>query len=407
MNFNLANYFGNSLIENNENYSTNYAEGVKIILYTVLSFVLAFWAAPILIKLLKWLRFWKKTSRTTDAMGNALLVTKEFYLEDEADKKVPRAGGILIWSVVVVIALTFWFVFKLDSDNTLFQFLNFIDRRSTWIPLGALVFSAILGLIDDTLATLESGGNYHAGGLALKQRVMVIAFLGLLIGSWLHFKLTAGDQSNFLHKITIPFIQDGKWLKFDLTTISPAFTIPLFDFIVPAGWALIPITIITILSAWGGSVIDGFDGLAAGCFIPMYIAFAGIALYDNQYKMATFIMVTVGAMLAYLWYNIAPAKFYMGDTGSTSLLVTIAVIAILLNRIWLLPIAGIMIYITAGSNIIQLSSKKFLKRKVFRAAPIHHHFESGGLSRQSITMRYWVVSIVFSMLALALGIIIK
>jgi phospho-N-acetylmuramoyl-pentapeptide-transferase len=384
------------------------AETIKLIIFGILSFLIAFWWAPFLIRLLVWLRFWKKKSRTLAADGKELEVTKKFYIENEQNKLTPRAGGLLIWITTIGIALFFWLFLKIEGDNKSFQFLNFIDRRSTWIPIGTLVFSAILGFIDDTMVTMETGGNYHAGGLKLRQRLLIIAGMSFLVGTWFHFKLTDNGQ-NFLHQVLLPIWNGAysSWVRFDLTTISPAFNIPFINFFIPAGWALIPFTIIVVLSAWGGSVIDGFDGLYAGCIIPMYLAFAGIALYDGQYKIATLLVVIIGATLAYLWYNISPAKFHMGDTGSTSLLVTIAIVAIILNRVYLLPIAGIMFYVTAGSNIIQLLSKKFLKRKIFLAAPIHHHFEGKGFSRESITIKYWLISIICSMLALVLGLIIR
>lgn len=388
--------------------STIYAETIKILIYGILSFIIAFWWAPYLIDLLTWLRFWKKKSRTLDSEGKALEVTKKFYEENEKLKLTPRAGGLLIWITTVGFAFLFWFLLKLDIDNTTLQFLNFVDRRATWIPIGVLIVSAILGFIDDTLVTMEGGGNYHAGGLKLRQRIAIIAIIGLLVGVWFHFKLT-DNGVNFLHKVLLP-IWSGDyqgWVKFDLAAISPAFKIPLINFGVPAGWALIPLTMVVILSAWGGSVIDGFDGLYAGCIIPMYLAFAGIAVNDGQYKIATLLVVIIGSTLAFLWFNIAPARFHMGDTGSTALLVTIAVVAIILNRIYLLPIAGIMFYVTAMSNIVQISSKKIFKRKVLLAAPIHHHFEARGQSRESVTIRYWLISIICSMIALVLGLIIK
>ncbi|MGL4759437.1 MAG: hypothetical protein ACRCXZ_08935, partial [Patescibacteria group bacterium] len=386
-----------------------YAETIKMLVFGVLSFLIAYWWAPYLIQVLTWLKFWKKKSRTVDSDGNELTVTKKFYQDNEVNKLVPRAGGLLIWITTVAIALFFWFFLKLEMENKTFQFLNFIDRKTTWIPIGTLVFSAILGFIDDTMVTMESGGNYHAGGLKLKQRLLIIAAMAGVVGSWLHFKLIDSGGKNFLHKVLLP-IWDGtnqSWYRFDLTSISPAFTIPGINFNVPHGWALIIFTIIIVLSAWGGSVIDGFDGLYAGCIIPMYLAFAGIAVNDGQYKIATLLVVIIGCTLAYLWFNVSPAKFHMGDTGSTSLLVTIAVVSIILNRVWLLPIAGLMFYLTAGSNIIQLTSKKLLKRKVFHAAPLHHHFEAAGMSRESVTIRYWLVSIICAMISLVLGLIIK
>jgi phospho-N-acetylmuramoyl-pentapeptide-transferase len=382
-----------------------FAELIKIALYTLGSFGIAFFFAPHLINLLHFLRFWKKKGRTLDATGNELEVTKKFYEKEKTDH-TPRAGGLLIWMTVLAVATIFWLLFKLDQESSLTQFLNFVDRKTTFIPIATLIFSAILGFVDDTMVTMESGGNYHAGGLRLSQRIMIIALISAVAGLFLHLRLTDPSTGyNFLHKVTLPFWTGVEWFKFDLTWISTSFNI--FGFKVPAGWALVPLTVIVVLSCWAGSVIDGLDGLAAGCFIPLYMAFAGIALFDSQYKIATFLMVTVGAMIAYLWFNLPPAKFYMGDTGSTSLLVTISIVAILLNKIWILPIAAIMIYATMLSNVIQIFSKKVFKRKIFLAAPIHHHFEALGVSRQDIVFRYWLVSFACGLLAFLLGVFVR
>jgi len=380
-----------------------YLEIAKTLTYTALSFLFAIWWAPALIKLLTWLKFWKKNARTTDSSGQEYVVMKQFYEENEKKRLVPRAGGILIWITALVFAVFFWILLKIEPENKTFQFLNFVSRAQTFIPIGTLFFASVLGFIDDALVTLETGGNYHGGGLKLTQRAVVVSMIGFLIGFWFHFR------NDFLHIIRLPWLdKSGNWFDLDLKPLSPAIDLSfLFNgFSIPAGWLIIPITIIVVVSLWGGTIIDGFDGLAVGVFIPMYLVFAGLAFAQGAYDIATFLMVLTGAMAAYMWYNLPPAKFYMGDTGSTGLLITLAVVAIILDKIYILPIAGFIVYATVASDIIQIFSKKVFKKKVFLAAPLHHHFEAIGFSRHAVTVAYWIISIVCSALAFALGLIV-
>jgi len=374
-----------------------YLEIAKIITYSALSFLVAMWWAPVLIKVLNWAQFWKKQVRTQDSSGTDFVVLKKFYEENEKKRLVPRAGGLLIWITAMGFAVFFWILLKIEPTARLFQFLNFVNRTETFIPLGTLFFASILGFADDVLVTLPGGGNYHGGGLKLNQRAGVISIIGLLIGLWFHFRL---DDFNVI-RLPIPANTPEGWVQFDLSIISPEIALDWLN--IPAGWAIIPITIFVVVSLWGGTIIDGFDGLAAGVFIPMYLAFSGIAFAQQAYDIATFLMVMVGAMSAYLWFNLPPAKFYMGDTGSTGILVTLAVIAIILDKIYILPVVGFVLYATVASDIIQIFSKKFFGKKVFLAAPIHHHFEAQGIPRHTVTMRYWLVSAVCSVIALALA----
>ncbi len=392
-----------------------YLQAAKMFTYFGLAFLIAMWLSPFLIALLKGLKFWKKTSRKMSATGEKLTVTAQFYKENEENedrKKTPRAGGILIWVTTLLLALIFWVALKIDPDDSLIQFLNFVDRRETFIPLGALFFSALLGLADDILVVLPTGGNYFAGGLRLSQRAGGVAIISFLVGLWFHLKI--GDK---MHTITLPWwnsVENG-WYKLNLENISLPFTF-LDNFlqnsfgwdmhISNGGWLIIPITLVVLMSLWGSSIIDGFDGLAAGTLIPVYFAFAGLAFAQSSYDIATFLAVITGALVAYLWFNIPPAKFYMGDTGSLSLLIVIGVVAMLLDKIYILPIVGLILYITLFSAIIQIFSKKVFKKKVFLAAPYHHHLEAKGWERNQVTMRFWLISIITSILGFAMGIII-
>lgn len=342
--------------------------------------------APKLINFLIWLKFWKKKSRTVGMDGKTLEVTKEFYDKDEAKLKVPRAGGLLIWVTAVGITLIFWLIFKIYNNQTT-QFLNFLNRKQTFIPLGTLFFAAIVGFIDDALATLENGGNYVAGGLKLSYRLAFVTLLSILIGLWFwYISLTKFNFGLF----------DVDFSNLQL----------LNGAIVNWGFLVVPFTMIILLALWGSSSIDGFDGLSSGVFIPIYLSFAGLSFAKGFHDIATFLMVIVGAMCAYLWYNIPPARFYMGDTGTMSLLLTLGVVAILIDAVFILPLAGSMLVLTEASIIIQLFSKKFFKRKVFLAAPLHHHLEAIGWKKEQVTMRYWLVSMMTSVLALAFGLLL-
>jgi len=136
--------------------------------------------------------------------------------------------------------------------------------------------------------------------------------------------------------------------------------------------------------------------------VSSFSAFAVIAMFQERYELAVFCVFIVGALLAFLWFNIYPARFFMGDTGAMSLGVTLAVVAMLTNTALLLPIIGFVFVVEAISTIIQLISKKFFKKKVFKVAPIHHHFEAKGWPEPKVVMRFWVIS----WIAAALGIVL-
>ncbi|NJL96876.1 hypothetical protein HC864_03640 [Candidatus Gracilibacteria bacterium] len=361
-------------------------EASKIFIYGAVSFILAMWWAPYLIDLLVWLKFWKKSSRGIDTTGKKLEVTAHFYEENEKKRLVPRAGGLLIWVTAIGMALFFWFILKIDPTSKRGQFLNFISRSETFYSNWYTFFASIFGFIDDALATLETGGNYKAGGLKLSYRLGLVTALSILIGLWFHLRLA-------MDVIVLPLT------NLDLSKITLPFGLV-------GGWLIVPITLIVLLALWGSSMIDGFDGMSAGVFIPIYLCFVGIAFSKGYYDIATLLMVVVGAMAAYLWFNIPPAKFYMGDTGTMGLLLTIGVVAFLIDAVYVLPVAGFILVVTEGSVVIQLFSKKFFKRKVFKAAPLHHHLEAIGWLRHQVTMRYWLISIMSSVVGLALGLLV-
>jgi phospho-N-acetylmuramoyl-pentapeptide-transferase len=369
------------------NFSYLYLEAAKIVTYSILAFFVSMWWAPILIKLLVSLKFWKKKTRSVDSSGKDLQVTKKFYEENETNRKVPRAGGILIWVTTVVFAFSLWFILKIEPSLVASQFLNFVSRKETFIPIGTLILGSIIGLVDDALVIMEDGGNYAPGGLRLAHRTLFVLGLSIIIGIWFHLKIDLHKFSFLLFDINLDSIK----LPFDIT----------------GRWLVIPMTSIILLGIWSSGIIDGFDGLAAGVFIPVYICFAGLSFAKGFYNISTLLMVIVGCTFAYLWFNIAPAKFFMGDTGTVGILLTLGVVAILIDYIYILPIAGFILILTSASAVIQVLSKKIFKRKVFLAAPLHHHLEAIGLSKSQITHRYWLISIITSIIGLVIGLIFK
>jgi phospho-N-acetylmuramoyl-pentapeptide-transferase len=157
-----------------------------------------------------------------------------------------------------------------------------------------------------------------------------------------------------------------------------------------------------MMAVYSGGVIDGLDGLAGGAFISMFAAFSGIALFLGQIDIAAFCAVILGALSAFLWFNIPPAKFYMGETGMMGLCATLTVVAFLTDSVLVLPVIGFLLVLESGSVILQLLSKKFRHKKIFLASPIHHHFEAKGWPHYQVTMRFWIVGAVMALIGITL-----
>ncbi len=274
----------------------------------------------------------------------------------------PTMGGVLVWGTTLVITLAVAFLAP--------QF-SFLSRKETLLPLGVLVASALIGLLDDFFNVWRVGA--HGGGLRVRHRLLLYSLIAAVGAWWFYVKL----EWDFLH---IPFVGDvtvGVWY------------IPIFIFIIVA-------------TSFSVNEIDGLDGLAGGTLLTAYGAYGAIAFVQGRYDLAAFISVIIGALLAFLWFNIKPARFFMGDTGAMSLGVTLGVIAMLTNATLLLPIVGILFVVESLSVIIQIASKRIFHRKVFRSAPIHHHLEAIGWPEEKIVMRFWVIAAVSAIAGLVL-----
>ncbi len=251
-----------------------------------------------------------------------------------------------------------------------------MSRSQTWLPLFTLVAASLVGLADDIFQVFGKG-KYVAGGVRFSRRLLLITIIASIGALWFYFKLEKAD-------IFIPFLGD-----FHLDIL------------------FIPFFVLVMLATFSGSAIDGLDGLAGGVMAAIFSAYSGIAFFQNQIDIATFCAAIAGAILAFLWFNIPPARFYMGETGMFGLTTTLTVVAFLTNTVLILPIIAFPLVITSFSIIIQLLSKRFLGRKIFLVSPLHHHFEAKGWPAYKVTMRFWVISVIFAIIGMVIALIGK
>jgi phospho-N-acetylmuramoyl-pentapeptide-transferase len=302
-------------------------------------------------------KFWKK-QRTASSTGEALTVFTKLHA-NKFKRNIPTMAGLIF--VAAIGLVTFFFN---------------LDRKETWLPLAALAGGALVGLLDDIINLRGTGQG--VAGLRSSLKFLMITAIGIFLG-WFFFEKLGIDA------VHIPFVGDiilGWWI------------IPIFAFVVVATGNAVNIS-------------DGLDGLAGGLVTIAFGSFGIIALLQGNPMIAGFCFTVVGALLSYLWFNIYPARFFMGDVGSFALGTSLGVVAMLTNTLFILPIIGIVFVIEAGSSLIQIFSKKVFKRKIFISAPIHHHLEAIGWPETKVTMRFWVIAAVASfigvMLALAGG----
>lgn len=347
---------------------------IRLLILSALATGIAFLLAPCLIRFLNKNKFWKKEARRKTITGEEAEV---FYsLHKEREVSVPRGGGALVWLTVLIIIFLFWGLSFLENPWWLKNF-NFFSRAETWLPLLTLIAAALVGLADDVLQ-VNGKGKYVGGGMKFTRRLLIVILIGLVGGWWFYAKLG-------WHSIHIPLLFDFP-IGIDL----------FLDY-----W-IVPFFVLVMVASWSGGVIDGLDGLSGGIFASIFGAFSIIAFAQGKADLATFCAVIAGTLFAFLWFNIPPARFYMGETGILGLTSTMAVVSFLTDSVVVLPIiAGIMV-ISVGSIILQLLSKKIRKKKIWLSTPIHHHFEARGWPAHQVTMRFWIISIVLAFLGAAI-----
>lgn len=352
------------------------ADLLKVFLPAIAAFWIGIGVAPLLTHYLYKYKVWKKHGGKVALDGNAAVVFTG--LRAETETKTPRMGGILIWLSVLITTVGAWLLAQFAPTEATTH-IDFLTRNQTWIPFTTLLLGSLVGLVNDVLDVTDPKGEK---GIPISVRLLFVAVLSALIGWWFYAKL-------------------------DVTGIS----LP-FDGVLEIGWLIIPLFMLVSIFLYASGVIDGIDGLSGGVFASIFTAYAFIAFHQNQLDLAAFCATVVGALLAFLWFNIPPARFWMTETGSMGLTLTIAAVAFMTDTLGegkgmsALPVIAFLLFGTVASNVIQVLSKKFRNgKKVFRIAPLHHHFEAIGWPGYKVTMRYWILSIIFAILGVSIALV--
>lgn len=324
-------------------------------LLSVGAFLLAMLLTPFYTFVAYRYKFWKR-QRSTSTTGEKLEVFTKLHAE-KFKRNIPTMAGMI--GVVSIAVITFGFN---------------LDRAQTWLPLAALLGGGAVGLLDDVINI--RGNGLGVAGLRAGLKFTMITVLASVLG-WFFFVKLGYDA------VHIPYLGD-----------------------IILGWWIVPLFVFAVVATSNAvNISDGLDGLAGGLLAISFGTFGVIALLQEHVLLSGFCFTVVGALLSYLWFNIFPARFFMGDVGSFAFGTSLGVVAMLTNTLFLLPIIGILFVIEAGSSLVQIISKKLFHRKIFLSAPIHHHLEAKGWPEVKVTMRFWVIACVagFSGVLLALA----
>ncbi len=337
---------------------------VKILIFFTLAFATAIFLTPILTHFLYKYRLGKQIRSEKSA--------PVFASMHKGKSGTPTMGGILIWATTLFLAILFFLLSNLFDG--FFSSLNFLTREETYLPLGMMILAALIGLIDDILGVFKIGP--HGGGLNMKQRILLYSIVAGIGAWWFYYKL--------------------EW---------DVFYVPFFGDFSVGFWYILIFMFIIIATSFSVNETDGLDGLAGGVLMIAFASYVVVALLLGKYNLAIFCAVISGALAAFLWFNIYPARFFMGDTGAMSLGTTLGVVAMLTNTALFLPFFGFILVLESSSVIIQMLSKKIRKKKIWLSTPIHHHFEAIGWPETKITMRFWILSAMFASVGLILFIL--
>lgn len=325
---------------------------IRMLLLGFLGFLVSMLVTPVYTTIAyKW-QWWKKPRTTTTTGEKATMFMK---LHGAKHKRlIPTMAGIVF--VVAVCAVTLAFN---------------LSREETWLPLAAFAGAAIVGLLDDFINIRGDGTG--VAGLRAKIKLLLMTLVAVIGGWFFYYKL--GVDS-----IHIPGMQEDLFI----------------------GWLIIPLfAFVVVATANAVNISDGLDGLAGGLVATSFLAYAIIAALEGRFGIAGFCLTVVGALLSYTWFNVYPARFFMGDIGSFSLGTALGVVAMLTDTVLLLPLIGIVFVAEAGSSLLQILSKKLRNgKRIFKIAPIHHHFEAIGWPETKVTMRFWIIGQVAAVLGL-------
>lgn len=325
----------------------------RILLLACLSFLISMVITPLYTTLAYRYEWWKKP-RQNAITGEIAKVFNMLHAGKHKRLIPTMAGGLFVVSVGIV--------------TLLFN----LSRSETWLPLAAFGGAGLIGLADDIINIRGSGKG--TAGLPFKLKLFLTTAVALVGGWFFYYKLD-------VHSIFVP------WLG-QLTL----------------GWLIVPLFVLVVVATANAvNISDGLDGLAGGLASAAFGVYAVIAFIEHRYGVAGFCLSIVGALLSYTWFNIFPARFFMGDVGSFALGTALGVVAMLTDTVVLLPVIAAIFVAEAGSVLLQISSKKLRNgKKIFRIAPIHHHFEAVGWPETKVTMRFWIIAQVAGVLGLVL-----
>lgn len=355
---------------------------LKVLLPTLLSFIIGILITPHLTSLMYKHKMWKKKSRSSE---NTEAISADFKrIHNENDEvNTPRIGGVIVW-ISILLTIIFTILFQLIAKDyisydhvtahNILDKINFFSRNQTALLIVALIVGSIFGLIDDLLQIY--GRELKLGdGISRKTRIFFVLLIASVGAYWFYAKLG-------MNTVHIPFGAD-----------------------LYLGFGFVFLFLFVTLAIFSGGIIDGIDGLAAGVLIPAFMAYTLIAFANTQYDLAALGGAIIGGLLAFLWFNVPPARFYLGETGMLGLTIVLSMFAFLTNEVLVLAIIALPLLVTSASSSIQMFSKKYFHKKVFRVAPLHHHFQAIGWSSPRVTMRYWIISIICSVAGVVLALL--
>ena len=338
---------------NSMNMTTLSADLNAVFMLSVGAFLLSMALTPLYTYFAYRYKFWKQ-QRSTSTLGEKLEVFTKLHAQ-KFDRSIPTMAGVI--GIVAISVVTYFFNWS---------------RAETWLPLAALLGGGAVGIIDDII-NIRGNGSGVAGMRSSLKFIMVIA-MSLVLGWFFYAKL--GYTS-----VHIPYMGD-----------------------ITLGMWIVPLFVLAVVSTGNAvNISDGLDGLAGGLLAISYATFGVIGLLQGHVMIAGFCFTVVGSLLSYLWYNIYPARFFMGDVGSFAFGTSLGVVAMLTNTLFLLPIIGIVFVAEAGSSLLQITSKRLFKRKIFISAPVHHHFEAIGWPETKVTMRFWVLGCISGFIGLLMA----
>jgi phospho-N-acetylmuramoyl-pentapeptide-transferase len=341
---------------------------IKILIPATIAFVIGILITPLVTHYLYKHKAWKKEGGKKALNGTD--ATEFNRLKGSDETKTPRMGGIIIWGSVLITVVLLFVLGKI-FPHTIFANLDFFSREQTWIPLSTLLIGAGIGFLNDFYDILHGGR-----GMRLSLRIFIISILSGVIGWWFYDKLD-------VMSIGVPF--DGSLY---------------------IGILIIPFFILLTNALYASGVIDGIDGLSGGVFAAIFSSYAGVAIIQSQFEIAALCATIAGGILAFTWFNIPPARFWMTETGSMALTLSLSVIVLMTDSLGdghgvaLLFVIGLPLIVTVASNIVQLSYRKITGKKLLKIAPLHHHFEAIGWPSYKVTMRYWIISVICAILGI-------